>query len=157
MREELIDGVVREVERRLRARPTALLIGEKPPLDFGWDYVSEGYGAVVLGSLTPYELLNFPDERCLCALLEGKPVYLWEEGLLYRKDAKTAERGAWTRMLAAERQLRQWGVRPLRAPREKLLTAQEVRRLLANGQPVNGRLTPLARDVLEGKQCGWER
>ena len=33
----------------------------------------------------------------------------------------------------------------------KLLTAQEVRRRLREGQPIEGRLTPLARDVLEGK------
>lgn len=156
MQEELIERVLREVQKRLptpsASRPTALLVGKEPSADLGWQYVEHGGAAVVIGSMDAFQLLNFPDEQSLAALLEGKPVYLWEGGLEYRRYAAVAERGLWTRLLSAERQLRQWGVRLLRAPGDKLLTAQEVRRLLDSGQPVTGRLTPLARDILEGRQ-----
>lgn len=159
MQEELIEQVLREVEKRLAdaqaapdARPTALLLGRKPERDLGWRYVTEHYGAVVIGSMSAYALLHFPDEQSLEALLAGKPVYLWEEGLDYRRHAHCANRALWGRLLAAERQLRQWGVQPLRAGNGRLVTAQEAQKLLQSGQPVVGRLTPLARDILEGKQ-----
>lgn len=159
MQEELIAQVVREVEKRLGRtpeqpdpRPTALLLGRAPSCDLGWRYAAEDYSAVVIGSMSAHALLHFPDEASLEALLHGKPVYLWENGLDYRRFAHCADRGLWTRLLAAERQLRQWGVQPLRAPRSHLITAQEARQLLRDGQPVAGRLTPLARDILEGRQ-----
>ena len=47
--------------------------------------------------------------------------------------------------------MKQLGVEFLGAGQEKLLTAEEVRRRLREGLPIEGRLTPLARDVLEGK------
>jgi len=37
------------------------------------------------------------------------------------------------------------------AQKSALVTAAEARRLLHSGLPVTGRLTPLARDVLEGR------
>lgn len=159
MQEELIAQVVREVEKRLGRtspendpRPTALLLGRAPDRDLGWRYVSENYGAVVIGSMSAYALLHFPDEASLDALLTGRPVYLWEGGLDYRRFAHCASRALWTRLLSAERQLRQWGVQPLRENDRHLVTAQEARQRLRDGQAVTGRLTPLARDILEGRQ-----
>lgn len=156
MNEALIEAVAAEVKRRLEADapklPTALLVGRQPPQELGWHYVTEGqYSAVVIGSLSAAELLRFPDECCVQALLEGKPIYLWEGGLEYRKYAATANRALWSRLLSAERQLKQLGVRCLNGRERTLLTAEEVRRRLRQGQPIDGRLTPLARDVLEGK------
>jgi hypothetical protein len=149
MREDIVEQVLREVRRRQHC---ALLIGRPPSRDLGWEYVTEGeYEAVVIGSLSPRELLFFPDETCMQALLTGKPVFLWEEGLEYRRYAKTANRALYSKLLGAERQLKQIGLQFIGARQQKLLTAEDVRRLLRNGQPVEGRLTPLARDVLEGR------
>ena len=154
MNERLIEQVVAEVRRRQQeARPAALLVGRAPERDLGFHYVRQGeYAAVVIGSLSGCALLHLPDETLTQALLLGKPVYLCPEGLEYRQFSRTANRALWSRLLAAERQLKQLGVRFLeRKPGEKLLTANEVRRLLREGLPVEGRLTPLARDVLEGR------
>lgn len=154
MNERLIEQVVAEVRRRQQeARPAALLVGRAPERDLGFHYVREGeYAAVVIGSLSGCALLHLPDETLTQALLLGKPVLLCPEGLEYRQFSRTANRALWSRLLAAERQLKQLGVRFLeRKPGEKLLTANEVRRLLREGLPVEGRLTPLARDVLEGR------
>ena len=154
MNERLIEQVVAEVRRRQQeARPAALLVGRAPERDLGFHYVRQGeYAAVVIGSLSGCALLHLPDEALTQALLLGKPVYLCPEGLEYRQFSRTANRALWSRLLAAERQLKQLGVRFLeRKPGEKLLTANEVRRLLREGLPVEGRLTPLARDVLEGR------
>ena len=154
MNERLIEQVVAEVRRRqAESRPSALLVGRAPERDLGFHYVTQGeYTAVVIGSLSGCALLHLPDETLTQALLLGKPIYLCPEGLEYRQFSRTANRALWSRLLAAERQLKQLGVRFLeRKPGEKLLTANEVRRLLREGLPVEGRLTPLARDVLEGR------
>ena len=154
MNERLIEQVVAEVRRRqAESRPSALLVGRAPERDLGFHYVTQGeYTAVVIGSLSGCALLHLPDETLTQALLLGKPVYLCPEGLEYRQFSRTANRALWSRLLAAERQLKQLGVRFLeRKPGEKLLTANEVRRLLREGLPIEGRLTPLARDVLEGR------
>lgn len=151
MNEELVDRIVEEVRRR-QALPLALLIGDEPPVPLGWDYVTQGeYQAVVIGSMTAAEVLHFPCDACAEALLLGKPVYLYENGLKYRPFAKTANRAFWCRLLSAERQMKQVGVQFVGERHERLLTAEEVRRRLRDGQPIEGRLTPLARDVLEGK------
>lgn len=155
MNERLIDEVLAEVKKRQCANlPQALLLGRKPACDLGWQYVTGGeHAAVVIGSMTASALLRFPDEASAEALLSGKPVYVCESGLDYRKYSHTANRTLWSRLLAAERQLKQLGVQFLREnPEGKLLTADEVRRCLREGLPVKGRLTPLARDILEGKQ-----
>lgn len=151
MNEELVDRIVAEVRRRQKL-PVALLIGDEPPVPLGWDYVTQGeFQAVVIGSMTAAEVLRFPCDACAEALLLGKPVYLYENGLKYRSYAKTANRALWCRLLSAERQMKQVGVQFVGERHERLLTAEEVRRRLRDGQPIEGRLTPLARDVLEGK------
>lgn len=150
-REELIEQIVREIRHR-SDRPAALLIGQEPEADLGWRYVSvPPYQAVMIGSLSAAELLHFPNERCAEALLCGIPVLLWEDGLQYRRHAHTENRALWSRLLSAERQLKQLGVRFLGTPGQRLLTAEDVRRRLLEGLPVEGKLTPLAKDVLEGK------
>lgn len=148
--DDLVQAVVDEVLRRQGQRP-ALLVGRAPQAAAGWRFVMDGpYEAVILGSLTAAELLRFPDEASAQALLEGKPVYYCPEGLDYRRHAKTANRSLWSALLAAERRLRTLGVQEL-AQKSALVTAAEARRLLHSGLPVTGRLTPLARDVLEGR------
>ena len=157
MNERLIEEVVAEVRRRQAlGQPAALLLGRAPVRELGFHYVQEGdYAAVVIGSLTACQLLHQPDETVTQALLMGKPVYLCPEGLEYRQYSHTSNRVLWSRLLAAERQLKQLGVqfleRNANGGNGKLLTADEVRRLLKEGLPIEGRLTPLARDVLEGK------
>ena len=157
MNERLIEEVVAEVRRRQALeQPAALLLGHAPARELGFHYVKEGdCAAVVIGSLTACQLLHQPDETVTQALLMGKPVYLCPEGLEYRQYSHTSNRVLWSRLLAAERQLKQLGVqfleRNANGGNGKLLTADEVRRLLKEGLPIEGRLTPLARDILEGK------
>ena len=158
MNERLIEEVVAEVRRRQALeQPAALLLGHAPARELGFHYVQAGdYTAVVIGSLTACQLLHQPDEAVTQALLMGKPVYLCPEGLEYRQYSHTSNRVLWSRLLAAERQLKQLGVQFLErnangSGNGKLLTADEVRRLLKEGLPIEGRLTPLARDVMEGK------
>lgn len=150
MKEDLIQQVIQEVQRR--QQPRALLIGSPPPQDLGWCYVNqEPYNALMIGSMDASALLRFPDEVCAQALLSGMPVYLWEDGLTYRTFSKTANRAFWSKLLSAERQLKQLGVKFLRPRDGTLLTADMVRKRLREGLPVEGRLTPLAKDVLEGR------
>lgn len=156
MNERLIEEVIAEVRRRQALEsPAALLLGRTPTRELGYCYVTSGeYEAVVIGSLTACQLLHLPDEAITQALLTGKPVYLCPEGLEYRRYSHTCNRVLWSRLLAAERQLKQLGVQFLERNASgggKLLTANEVRRRLKAGLPIEGRLTPLARDVLEGK------
>lgn len=156
MNERFIEEVAAEVLRRQRqTQRTALLIGKKPPRELGWNYVLSGdFDAVMIGSLSAGQLLQFPDEPCADALLCGKPVFLWEEGLEYRRCAKTSNRVLWGRLLAAERQMKQLGVQFLHSEGGQLLTAETVRRLKREGKPLPAdcRLTPLARDIWEGRQ-----
>ena len=179
MYEALIQEVVREVRKQLR--PRALLLGSPPPISLPWVCTDKPpYDVVLLGSMTARQVLQFPCGTCIQALLEGKPVYAWEEGLSYRSFRHTANRSLWSKLLSAERQMKQLGVQFLgqrqmeqlnvsllrqqtkclggqlpvldkHQQSNKLITAQEARQLLAQGQPVIGRLTPLARDIVEGK------
>ena len=155
MDEQLADRVVEEVLRRLdQAGPAALLLGSRPPDTLGYRPTDRApYEAVLIGSLTASELLRFSDSPALEALLRGLPVFLYEGGLHYRAFATTASRPLWARITAAERTLRQWGVRFYGSPREHaLVTAARARQLLAQGRaPAPGAiLTPLAREILEG-------
>lgn len=151
MNDALVEQIVEEVKRRQKL-PPALLIGKDPTQELGWHYVTDGaYTAVVIGSMSAYDALHFPDAVSLQALLEGKSVYIWEDGLEYRAFSRTSNRTLWSRLLSAERQMKQLGVQFLGSKQQKLLTAEEVRRRLRDGQPISGRLTPLARDILEGK------
>lgn len=128
----------------------ALLIGKQPPVCLGWEYVSEGYDAVVIGSLELGQLLRFSEERVLSALAEGKTVVLYEPGL----PQAPRNRALAASLASARRELKSWGIRFLSGREKRLVTAQEARRLLSQGrQPDMGAvLTPLAKEILEGKE-----
>lgn len=150
----MTEDVVQEVLRRVQAagKPAALLLGAAPKEETGYRYVTQmPYEAVILGSLDARELLQFPDDRSLQALLEGKAVYLYEGGESWRQYEKTAPRELYAALLQARRRLLRLGVRPLRPAGAGIITAPELRRRLREGLPVHGRLTPLARDILEGR------
>ena len=128
----------------------ALCIGPPPP---GADVIpveAPPYDAVFLGSLTPGELLQMPTEAVCQALLSGIPVYLAEEGLLHRRLGGSHAPALYRELCARERYLRQLGVRLWRTS-PPLLTAADVRGKAPGAIPPGARLTPLARDILEGK------
>lgn len=155
MDDALLARVEAEVLRRLSlSGPPALLLGSPPPDTLGYRTVDGApYDAVLIGALSAAQLLT-PDERILDALLAGKPVYLWEGGLSYRQHQKTANRVLWSRLQAAERQLLQWGVRFYGGGQSRrLVTAQDAQLLRSQHKsiPPGAVLTPLAREILEGK------
>ena len=127
----------------------ALLIGDAPgPLEYA--YVTEPpYEVVVIGSLTIGELLRFREERVLAALGEGKTVYLYTPGLPQVKNRALA-----AALASAQRELKSWGVIFTDGGRRRLVTAEEARQLRRMGRlPGPGAvLTPLAKEILEGKQ-----
>ena len=131
-------------------RPPALLLGREPAEDLGYRYVSEPpFDAIVIGSLTPGQLLYFRDERVLEALLEGVPVYLYTPGLPGRQGKNRALQA---RLNAAQRELKAWGVVFWDGPtHRRLISAGEARRLKEQGKkpPAGAVLTPLAREILE--------
>ena len=127
----------------------ALLIGEVPGAELGFQYVREPpFEAVVMGSLTLGQLLKFREERVLAALAEGKPVYLYTPGL----PEIPKNRALAGSMASAQRELKNWGVLFTDGGRRKLITAEEARNLRKMGrQPGPGAvLTPLAKEILEG-------
>ena len=124
----------------------ALLIGAAPGIPLGYEYVTEPpYEAVVLGSLTLGELLRFREERVLLALAEGKGVYLYTPGLPRCKN-----QGLAAQLMAAQRELKSWGVIFTDGKRRHLVTAEEARGLRRLGLlPEPGAvLAPLAKEIL---------
>lgn len=127
----------------------ALLIGKEPDAVLGYAYVQEApYDAVVIGSLTLSQLLRFREERVLSALAQGKQVFLYTPGLP-QAPGNRALSGSLT---AAQRELKNWGVRFTDGGRKRLVTAEEARLLRSTGQmPAPGAvLTPLAKEIMEG-------
>lgn len=127
----------------------ALLVGREPPLDLGFEYVAEApFDAVVIGSLTLSELLQFRRQPVLAALAQGKNVYLYTPGL----PEAPKNRALSGSLTAAQRELKNWGVLFTDGGRKKLVTAEEARLLRSTGrQPAPGAvLTPLAREIMEG-------
>ena len=127
----------------------ALLVGREPDAPLGFSYVAEEpYEAVVLGSLTISQLLRFREERVLCALAEGKSVYLYVPGL----PEVPKNRALAGSLAAAQRELKNWGVLFTDGGRKRLVTAEEARLLRVQGRsPGPGAvLTPLAKEILEG-------
>jgi hypothetical protein len=128
----------------------ALLIGREPEAVLGYTYVVEPpYEAVVLGSLTLGELLCFREERTLTALAAGQPVVLYSPGLPEAKNRAMA-----ATLAAKRRELKSWGVVFTDGCRRHLVTAQEASRMRSQGlRPEPGAvLTPLAKEILEGKE-----
>ena len=127
----------------------ALLIGNAPAAELGYEYVRDGqWDAVVIGSLTLGELLRFRDERVLDQLARGKSVFLYTPGL---PDAEK-NRALAGALAAAQRELKSWGVIFTDGGRRRLITAEEARELRRTGRtPGPGAvLTPLAKEILEG-------
>ena len=125
----------------------ALLIGEEPGAELGFQYVREApYDAVVMGSLKLSELVKFRQEQVLSALAQGKPVYLYTPGL----PEAPKNRALAASLTAAQRELKNWGVLFTDGGRKRLVTAEEARALRNAGrQPSPGAvLTPLAREIL---------
>ena len=125
----------------------ALLIGEPPAADLGYEYGENAYNAVVIGSVTLGQLLCFREERILSALAEGKPVLLYTPGLPQVKNRALA-----ATLAQRYRELKNWGVVFTEGARRHLVTAQEAKLLRrTGGRPGPGAvLTPLAKEILEG-------
>ena len=129
----------------------ALLVGKEPGMDLGFQYVQEEpYEAVVIGSLQLSELIRFRQGQVLSALARGIPVYLYTPGL----PEAPKNRALAGSLTAAQRELKNWGVLFTDGGRKRLVTAEEARILRNSGaQPNPGAvLTPLAREILEGKE-----
>ena len=126
----------------------ALLIGKQPACLPGFEYVTQGYDAVVIGSLTLGQLLRFREEQALTALAEGKSVYLYTPGL----PQSPKNRGLSAQLTASQRELKNWGVIFTDGGRKRLITAEEARDLKRSGAavPPGAVLTPLAKEIMEG-------
>ena len=128
----------------------ALLIGREPVCSLGYTYVKDmPYDAVVIGSLTIAQLLHFAEEPALQALSQGKQVLVYEPGLPEARGS----RGLSATLASRRRELKSWGMVFTAGGQKKLVTAQEARALISAGKtPGPGAvLTPLAKEVLEGK------
>ena len=146
-----LDQLTEVVWQRLYPeKPRALLIGEPPKVDYNYIYVNENpYELIVLGRLSPGELLRMPTDPVCRALLEGMPVYLWPDQLHHHAGyAKLLCR----ELTAAEQHLKQLGVQTL-GRTDRLITAEAAMKLrnIGKNPPAGSRLTPLAKDILEGK------
>lgn len=145
-----LDQLTQAVWDRLEGeKPRALLLGDAPPEHGGYTLVRQPpYEAVILGILSPGELLHMPTDPVCQALLEEKPVLLWPQQP-YRQ-AKTA-RLLCRELAAAEQHLKQLGVRPMKQ-QGRLITAQEAQQMRHSGLsvPPGCRMTPLAREIMEG-------
>ena len=126
----------------------ALLIGAQPPL--GYEFVDEGYEAVVIGSLTLGQALGAYPEAVLAALASGVPVVAYEPG--FPSAVKNRALGA--SLASRRRELKSWGVRFVTGQEKRLVTAEDARRLLEQGKrPAAGAvLTPLAKEILSNGQ-----
>lgn len=129
----------------------ALLIGDKPHCDLGYSYeAAPPYDAVVIGSLTLGQALHFSQEQVLSALAEGKTVVCYAPG--FPQAPKNRALGA--ALASSRRNMKNWGIVFTDGAQKRLITAQEARVLRQAGKlPAPGAvLTPLAKEVLEGKQ-----
>jgi len=146
--EELTDAVLQKLGEK---KPRALLIGDAPMIDHNYNYVNEKpYDLIIIGKLKPGELLQMPNNDVCEALMEERPVYYWQ--CQSWRGCKTAKLLC-KELLAAEQHLYRLGVLPLEQEGQ-LITAQQARELLRLGKKPspNCRMTPLARDILEGKE-----
>ncbi len=126
-----------------------LLVGNKPPLPF--EFVAEKpYEAVVIGSLSLGQLLQFDNEAVLEALAAGTTVYLYVPGL----PEVPKNRSLAVSCATAQRELKNWGVLFTDGSRRHLITAEAARLLRRRGEkPAPGAvLTPLAKEILEGSE-----
>lgn len=126
----------------------AFLVGAEPPCGLGYTYVQQPpFDAVVMGSLSLGQMLNFSCEEALSALAEGKPVVLYTPGL----PEAPKNRALSAKLASVRREMKSWGILFTDGAQRRLITAQEARAMrLAGQQPAPGAvLTPLAKEVLE--------
>ncbi len=153
--EELLSRVADAVWEKLShaspSLPRALCVGA-PPKDAPFLPVTDApFEMVVICSLSPHELLQMPSDAVCRGLLEGKPVYLMEEGLEYRRYPAATARGLRGLLMSKERQLYSLGVKKWGCGDKRLITAKDLLSLSRENLPKNAIFTPLARDMLEGK------
>lgn len=137
------------MQRLAENRPKALLIGSAPLVDCNYNYVNQKpYETVVIGRLSPAELLHMPNDAVCDALFAQIPVYLTPQPWREQRNA----RGLCRELAASEQRLMRMGVFQL-ARKGSVLTAEGARKLrMAGEHPApDCRMTPLARDILEGK------
>lgn len=147
-----LDRITDAVRQRLAdPLPRAFCIGT-PPAGADFLPVTEApWDMVVICTLSPAQLLAMPTDPVCRAILAGVPVYLMDDGLEHRKIPPGPGRLLRAELMAKERRLRELGVQLWGKTRSGLVTAAEARRLGRNGIPPGARLTPLARDILEGR------
>ena len=128
----------------------ALLIGTEPVCSLGYHYVTHPpYDAVVIGSMSLSQQLC-PGQTLLEALAQGKRVVLYTPGL----ENAPGNRGLSAALASRRRELKNWGVVFTDGAQRKLITAQQAKQMRQDGSiPAPGAvLTPLAKEILEGKQ-----
>lgn len=143
-----LDQLAAELDKRIHADVVwAKLIGKPPPKDIGFFYVEERYEAVVLGLLSPGQLLQMPTEPVCQALLEGIPVYYWP---VQSYRSARAGNALCRRLQQVEAELFGFGVRKLPDP-HGLITVSDAKMMRELGQlPAQGSmLTPLAKEWME--------
>lgn len=149
--EKRLDHLTDSVYRRLHCRkPRARLIGRMPPVEFAVEFVfHEPFDLLILGILSPGELLSMPTDPVCRALLDGTSVYLWKEQP-YRaaKHAGVLRR----ELAAAEERLERLGVCPI-GTGTGWMTAAAARSAVDLGihTYAGTRMTELARSILEEK------
>ncbi len=134
----------------------ALLIGQEPDCALEYDYrQAPPYEAVVIGSLTLGQALNFSQEQVLAALAEGLPVVCYTPGF----PQSPKNRALAAALASSKRNMKTLGIVFTDGGQKRLITAQEARNLQQAGKmPSPGSvLTPLAREILgiSGKTGGW--
>ena len=125
----------------------ALLLGQEPGRPLGYQYVgAPPFDAVVIGSLTLGQLLNFSHEQVLLALSCGKPVILYTPGL----PECAGNRALSASLAARQRELKNWGVIFTDGGQRRVVTAQQAQAMKQSGElPAPGAvLTPLAKEIL---------
>ena len=128
----------------------ALLVGAEPYRDLGYVYVKQPpYDALVIGSLTLSQALRFSHEETLQALADGKQVVLFAPGF----PESPKNRALAAALASSRREMKNWGIVFTDGGQKKLITAQDARAMrLAGQKPAPGAvLTPLAKEILEGK------
>ena len=128
----------------------ALLIGQKPDRDLGFTYeAAPPFDGVVIGSLTLGQALVFANEQALLALSEGKRVICYEPGF----PTAPGSRPLSTALASAKRNMKNLGIVFTDGQQKRLITAEAALEMKRKGQrPAPGSvLTPLAKEILEGK------
>lgn len=145
--EQIIDEVVRELYKRLTAKvvkPCAYVIG---PVELPFvEELKEHYDVItkrnevlemdfiVITNLTVSMLAHIAqgccqtssEEEILEALLEGKPVYVLEEGIVYRNYRQSAHKALYTMFMEFEEKIERFGIQKVKRVSEILARKDSV-------------------------------